>query len=68
MRQRSDIEQEKFELLSAARGMVRLRHRIEADRELNRVLPELERKIDSAIQSGKSFDMRKQLEALLGGE
>ena len=68
MRQRSEIEQEKFKLLKVARTLIRAKHAAAADDELNVVLPRLEMEIDKAIQSGKSFDMGKRLEALLGGE
>jgi hypothetical protein len=68
MRQLSPIEREKAKLLKLARTLIRAKHAAAADDELNQVLPELEIAIDTAIQSGKSFDMGKKLEALLGGE
>lgn len=68
MRQLSPIEREKQKLLKLARTLIRAKHAAAADDELNTVLPALEIQIDAAIQSGKSFDMGKKLEALLGGE
>jgi hypothetical protein len=68
VRQLSPIEREKQKLLKLARTLIRAKHAAAADDELNTVLPALEIQIDAAIQSGKSFDMGKKLEALLGGE
>ncbi len=68
MRQLSPIEREKAKLLKLARTLIRAKHSAAADDELNEVLPQLELKIDKAIQSGKGGDFRKELEALLGGE
>jgi hypothetical protein len=49
---KDDIEIQRAAMLKAARSMIRLRHSIEADRELNEVLPALGRKFDAAVASG----------------
>lgn len=48
-----DIALRKAALLKAARSMVRLRHSIAADEELNDVLPAVERAFDKAVQTGE---------------
>ena len=68
MRQLSPIEREKAKYLKWARTLIRAKHAAAADDELNEVLPELELRIDRAIQTGRTLDMSKELEALLGGE
>ena len=68
MRKLSPIEREKAKLLKLARTLIGAKHAAARDDELNEKLPALELEIDKAIQSGKSFDMGKRLEALLGGE
>jgi hypothetical protein len=52
MAQKDDIAMRRASLLKAARSVVRLRHSIEADEELNEVLPAVERAFDAAVQSG----------------
>lgn len=50
---KDDIAMRKAVLLKAVRSNVRLRHSVEADVELNEVLPEVERMFDSAVQRGE---------------
>lgn len=52
MSPKDDIELRKRALFKAARSAVRLRHSIEADAELNELLPRLERQFDSAVSRG----------------
>lgn len=52
MTPKDDIELRKRALFKAARSAVRLRHSLEADAELNELLPVLERKFDSAVSRG----------------
>lgn len=59
MRQRTDNEQTKANMLKAARTAIRLKHSLAADEELNEMLPEIEDRIDRALASGTeiSFDV-----------
>lgn len=52
MQRKDDIELRRAALLKAARSAIRLKHSIEADAELNTVLPAVELAFDSAVQSG----------------
>jgi hypothetical protein len=54
--QRTDAEMRKYELVKALRAAVRLKHSIEADRELNLVLPQAERQFDVALLKGQLPD------------
>lgn len=53
MRQRTHIEQAKFELLKAVRAGIRAKHAIAADRELNEVLPSVEERFDRLVNTGE---------------
>ncbi len=52
MTPKDDIELRKRALFKAARSAVRLRHSLNADEELNELLPALERAFDSAVSRG----------------
>lgn len=52
MTPKDDIELRKRALFKAARSAVRLRHSLEADAELNDLIPALERIFDSAVSRG----------------
>jgi hypothetical protein len=52
MTPKDDIELRKRALFKAARSAIRLRHSLEADAELNELLPQLERAFDSAVSRG----------------
>lgn len=64
MKQLGEIEEAKAEILKNARALIRMKHSRAADREINKKLPELERAMDKAIQSGKPYelDIRSVLE------
>lgn len=53
MTPKDDIELRKRALFKAARSAVRLKHSLEADAELNELLPQLERAFDSAVSRGR---------------
>jgi hypothetical protein len=57
MIQKTDLEQSKASMLKAARMAIRLKHSLEADKEINEKLPELERRIDDAIQAGVTISL-----------
>ncbi len=52
MTPKDEIELRKRALFKAARSAIRLRHSLEADAELNELLPVLERQFDSAVSRG----------------
>lgn len=52
MKSRTDKEQDRVNALKIARTAIRLKHMIEADNEMNMVLPELERQITELQAQG----------------
>lgn len=48
---------QKVKMLKAARAAIRLKHSLNADEEMYRRLPDLERKIDQALNEGKSLKL-----------
>lgn len=52
MTPKDDIDLRRAALFKAARSAVRLRHSLEADAELNLLLPELDKKFNSAVSRG----------------
>jgi hypothetical protein len=52
MSHRDDVAMRRAALLKAARSMIRLRHSLAADAELNDVLPRVEAEFDKAVQMG----------------
>lgn len=52
MRQKTEIEMAKARLFKCVRTAVRTKHSLEADQELNEVLPKAEKEFDTAVLSG----------------
>lgn len=61
MTPKDDIELRKRALFKAARSAVRLRHSLEADAELNDLLPRLERAFDKRVARGNLPDVAVML-------
>jgi hypothetical protein len=55
VRQRVNLEQERFAILKTARAAIRLKHSLAADAEINKKLPELDAAISRALQDGKTY-------------
>lgn len=53
MNKKTEIEMERHKLLKITRAMIRLKHSIAADEELNEVLPDRLAEFDIALQSGQ---------------
>lgn len=60
MIQKGELEQQRANLMKAARAAIRLKHAIAADNEINEVLPELERRINTALLNGEAFELDVQ--------
>lgn len=50
---RDDVDQARAEALKTIRALIRLKHSIAADRELNELLPRAEAKFNAAVQRGQ---------------
>lgn len=57
MKQLTDIELTKQQVLKAVRNAVRLRHSLAADRELNEVLPSVALEFEAAVKSGEVYEL-----------
>lgn len=53
MNKKSPIEMERHRLLKVTRALIRLKHSLDADIELNDVLPDKIQEFDAALQSGQ---------------
>jgi len=62
----SEIEGQRKDMLKALRTAVRLKHSLNADAELRRVLPEFQAAVDKAVQSGKAYNL--DIRSVLEGE
>lgn len=61
---REPVEQARSEMLKVIRAAVRLKHSINADRELNDVLPEAQKRFDAAVHRGQipaTVDIKRAL-------
>jgi len=54
---KTDLEIRKDETLKAYRSAIRLKHSINADAEIARVLPEVEARIEAAWQRGEELTL-----------
>ena len=57
MHQKTDLEQAKSAVMKAARSAIRLKYSLLADEEINERLPELEERIDLALQNGVNISL-----------
>ena len=62
MYKKSDAELERFIITKATRTIVRLKHSLAADRELNEILPARLEEFDAAVQRGELLTMPLRLE------
>lgn len=53
MHKKTEIEMEQYKLLKAYRTIIRLKHSLAADEELNEVLPAALEELEKSIQSGE---------------
>ena len=53
----TDLEIEKAAMLKAYRSAIRLKYSLVADREISKALPEVEKRIDAALQSGNPLEL-----------
>jgi hypothetical protein len=56
MRQRGELEQQKYKIMTLARKAIRARHAADADDEINEYLPALEARLD-ALEPGEVFEL-----------
>jgi len=64
MHKKTEIEMEQYLILKAYRNIIRLKHSLEADKELNDVLPAVYEDLQKSVQSGEL--KRLQIDSLNG--
>lgn len=52
MRKKSELEMERARIVKITRSMIRLKHSLRADEEINAVLPDTIREFDEGLQAG----------------
>ncbi len=66
MKKKSEIEMERHRTLKITRSLIRLKHSLRADEELNEVLPETLSEFDRSLQSGELLRLQANLSDILG--
>ena len=64
---RTEFEQARANALKTIRTAIRLKHSLEADKELNRVLPDFEKQFTKSYQNGVLLDTTDITKKVLGG-
>jgi hypothetical protein len=57
MYKKSEIEMERHKVMKITRALIRLKHSLAADEELNEVLPDRLFEFDKAVQSGELLSL-----------
>lgn len=68
MRKKTPAEMEKARLTKAARSLIRLKHSLKADEEINSVLPDTLAEFDEALARGELKELRANLSDVLGND
>lgn len=70
MRKKSPAEMEKANIAKATRTLIRLKHSLAADEEINSILPDTLEEFDEALASGELKQLKAGLADVLelGGE
>lgn len=68
MRKRTPAELEKARITKVTRTLIRLKHSLAADVELNKVLPDTLADFDEALSRGELKELKADLAIVLGTE
>ena len=68
MKKKTPEEMERHKVVKATRALVRLKHSLAADEELNDVLPDTLAEFDEALEARKLKTLTATLDDVLGGE
>jgi len=68
LRKKTPAELEKFKVAKAARTIIRLKHSLAADEEINAILPDTLAEFDAALAKGELKEVKASLSDVLGGE
>lgn len=67
MRKKSPSEMERARLIKASRTLIRLKHSLKADEEMNEILPDTLAEFDAAVARGELQSLEASLGEALGG-
>ena len=62
MYKKTESEMERFKIAKATRALLRLKHSLAADEEINAILPDRIAAFDAALQQGELLELRNVLE------
>lgn len=68
MRKKTPAEMERAKIVKATRTLIRLKHSLAADEELNSVLPDTLDEFDEALAKGELRELKAGLSDALGGD
>jgi arginine/lysine/ornithine decarboxylase len=68
LRKKTPAEVEKAKIAKATRTLIRLKHSLAADEELNAVLPDTLEEFDEALARGELRELKAGLKDVLGGD
>lgn len=68
MRKKTPAEMERAKVAKTARTIIRLKHSLEADEEINAVLPDTLEEFDEALARGELKQLRASVDDILGRE
>jgi hypothetical protein len=68
LRKKTPAEMERAKIAKAARTLIRLKHSLRADEEINAVLPDKLEEFDEALSRGEIRELKAGLDDVLGGD
>lgn len=68
MRKKKPEEMQRARVVKTARALIRLKHSLAADEEINSVLPDTLEEFDKALSHRELKGLRASLDDVLGGE
>lgn len=66
MRKKTDMEMERLKIIKAARTLIRLKHSLLAEQEINDLLPDTLLQFDDAVANGTLLQLKTNLAESLG--
>ena len=67
MRKKTPAEMERHKLTKSARTLIRLKHSLKADEEINAVLPDTLEEFEAALAKGELKGLTAKLDDVIGG-
>jgi hypothetical protein len=67
LRKKKPAEMEKAKIMKATRTLIRLKHSLAADEEINAVLPDTLEEFDAAHARGELKELKAGLDDVIGG-